>query len=303
MEAETLHRRALTTQNNAIYGLASISNRRPGATQYIYEDSAGQGTYAYVVDTGVRTSHREFQGRATNGFSVFPDTNIDYDGHGTHVAATIAGVTYGVAKKANVIAVKVFRGREGTTADVMKGYEWTINDIVNKKRQNTAVVNMSLGGGVSRAFNDLVAAASSRGIVTVVAAGNDLKDASNYSPASAPSAITVGAVDAQWNLARGWFDPNTGIEYGSNWGPTLDIFAPGDEILSAGIASDSQAVYKSGTSMATPHVAGLALFVLSVDGVTGPQNVRDRLVANSGKNVIGGQLNGSPNRMANNGRP
>lgn len=293
-----MEKRDLTTQESAPWGLAAVSHRQPNATGYIYDTAAGQGTFGYVMDTGIRATHREFQGRASTGWTGWTGDDRDISGHGTHVAGTVGGVTFGVAKKATIIAVKVFHGTTTSTSIIMGGFDWAVNDIVSKGRQDKSVINQSLGGPFSRAWNDAIEAAFTRGVLSVIAAGNAQRDASEVSPASAPNAVTVGAVDRNWRIVTNW--PNG---QGSNYGPVLDIFAPGDGIESAEPNSDSQSGLRSGTSMASPHVAGLALYAMSVDGVRGAQAVTDHLIKNSGKGVVTGPLRGSPNRFANNANP
>ena len=134
------------TQTNAPWGLGRISHRNKGSTDYIYDERAGQGCFGYTIDSSVNDAHVDFQGRATRGYNAIPgEQNVDTLGHGTHVAGTMAGNTYGVAKKASIIAVKVFAGSSSTTSIIMDGYAWAINDIVSKGRTKKAVINMSLG--------------------------------------------------------------------------------------------------------------------------------------------------------------
>lgn len=281
---------ALVTQSPAIYGLASISHRKTGASNYIYDGSAGQNTYAYVVDTGINTGHVEFEGRASLGYNAVSGVAFtDTVGHGTHCAGTIGSKTYGVAKKANLIAVKVFDGESGSTSTILSGYNWAVNDIRSKGRTGTSVVSMSLGGGYSSAFNNAIQSAYDAGVVTVVAAGNENTDAGNTSPASAPSAITVGAI--QSNNARASY---------SNYGSVLDIFAPGTNILSTWIGSSTATNTISGTSMATPHVAGLVLYLKALEGLASPGAVTQRLINLATTGVVSDAKN-SPNRLAYNG--
>lgn len=289
-EEENISKKALTTQTGAPWGLGTISHRTSGSTSYIYDTAAGTNTYAYVVDTGVNTGHTEFGGRATLGYTAFQGDTTDSVGHGTHVSGTIAGRTYGVAKLANIVGVKVFQGSSSSTSIIIAGFNWAVNDIVSKSRQTRSVINLSLGGGVSTTFNNAVASASSSGVLSVVAAGNSAADASTFSPASAPSAVTVGAVDSNWAIASF-----------SNYGTVLDVFAPGVGVLSAWIGSTSATNTISGTSMASPHVAGLALYGISVAGVSGVTGVTNWIVSTSTKNVVTGNLRNSPNRLANNG--
>lgn len=287
--AVAAQKRALTTQSDATWGLGTVSHRSPGSNEYVYDTNAGSGTFAYVVDTGIRVTHQEFEGRATAGYTAFLLDNADTFGHGTHVAGTIGGKTYGVAKKAELISVKVFKGSSSTTSIILSGFNWAVNDIISKGRTKKAAVNMSLGGGYSAAFNRAVESASDKGVLSVIAAGNEDQDASNVSPASAPSAITVGAIDESWTIAP----------Y-SNWGTSLDIFAPGSLVKSAWKDSDSDTKVISGTSMATPHAVGLALTAMSVDGISGVGPVTERLTSTATPNAVQGEINGSPNLIGYN---
>ncbi|KAG8406399.1 hypothetical protein J3458_021232 [Metarhizium acridum] len=295
---ESAVKRDLTTQESAPWGLAAISHREANAAGYIHDTAAGAGTFGYVVDSGVRTTHQEFEGRASTGWTGYPGDESDTLGHGTHVAGTVGGKTFGVAKKATIISVKVFQGKEGSTSIVLAGFDWAVNDIISKGRRDKSAINLSLAGPYSRAWNEAVRTAFTKGVLSIVAAGNAQADAGNYSPASAPNAVTVGAVNQNWGIVTDW-----PVGQGSNYGTVLDIFAPGDNILSAGFNSDSESRFDSGTSMAAPHVTGLALYAISVDGVRGAKAVTDHLIKNSGKGVVTGPLRGSPNRFANNGNP
>jgi oryzin len=288
-EPEEPSKRAETTQTGATWGLGTISHRASGFTSYIYDTIAGTNTYAYVVDTGIRTTHNEFSGRASAVWTGYSGDNADTNGHGSHVAGTIGGATYGVAKRANLLAVKVFQGSSATTSIIISGYNWAANDIITKSRTNAAVINLSLGGSFSSAFNSAVNNAASSGVVTVVAAGNSAVDAANTSPASAASAITVGAIDSTWTIASF-----------SNYGSVLDIFAPGVSVLSVGISSNTATATLSGTSMSSPHVAGLVLYGFSVEGATGVSGVTNWLTSTASSGVRG-SLRGSPNRIGNNG--
>lgn len=290
VEADQIwHINALVTQSQSTWGLSSISHKTAGKSGYIYDSTAGSGTYGYVVDTGINTAHVEFEGRASNGYNAVGGAFTDTVGHGTHVAGTIASKTYGISKKANVIAVKVFAGESGSTSTILDGYQWAVNDIRAKGRTAKAAINLSLGGGYSAAFNKAVTAAYNGGVVTVVAAGNDDVDASGDSPASAPEAITVGSIDK--TNARSYF---------SNFGAILDVFAPGSDILSTWIGSTTATNTISGTSMATPHVVGLVLYLQAKEGLSTPKAVADRIVGLSTKNAVT-DVQGSPNRIAYNG--
>jgi oryzin len=289
---QTWHLYALTTQRGAPWGLASISgNGSTSAQDYFYDDSAGEGTFAYVLDSGVFTSHTEFEGRASLGFNAYPGTeHEDTVGHGTHVAGSIAGKTYGVAKKAEVISVKVFGDEDSTTDIIMDGFEWAVEDIVSKGREAVSVINMSLGGGFSAAFNRAVDAATAKGVLSVVAAGNEFMNAANVSPASAESALTVGAIGE--NNAKPGF---------SNFGSVVDIFAPGVEIVSAWITGPSATFSADGTSMAAPHVAGLALYLSALEGLSGGSGTKEYLLSIGVKGVLSSIGSGSPNLLAYNG--
>lgn len=283
---------ALTTQSSVpSWGLGAISHKAgAGSTSYVYDSSAGTGTYAYIIDTGINAAHTDFGGRASLGYSAVTGSTADTVGHGTHVAGTIGGTTYGVAKQATIIAVKVFQGDEGTTADVLDGYSWAVNDITSKGRAGVAAISLSLGGGVSTAFNNAVQSAYTSGVISVVAAGNEAQNVANVSPASAANAITVGATTS----ANRW------ATY-SNFGAGVDILAPGSSITSAWIGSTSASNSISGTSMATPHVTGLVLYLKALEGLTSPASVTSRIKALASSGVITGVPSGTVNSLAYNG--
>ncbi|EMT63074.1 peptidase S8/S53 domain-containing protein [Fusarium oxysporum II5] len=282
------------TQQRSTWGLGSISHRTPHFNNYIYDSSAGAGTYAYVVDTGINIGHDEFQGRAALGYNAYPGAEfVDANGHGTHCAGTIAGKEYGVAKRANLIAVKVFHTGSSRTDIVLDGYNWAVTNITNTPgRKEQAVISMSLGGSRSDAFNAAVQAAYSAGVHTVVAAGNDNADAAKYSPASAPNATTIGAIDV--DNKRAIF---------SNYGELVDLFAPGVNVKSAWYTSNSATNTISGTSMACPHVAGLSLYLRAKEGLTTPESVARRLKELATSGVVQDAGSGSPNLLAYNGAP
>ncbi|KAK1584931.1 subtilase [Colletotrichum navitas] len=287
--------RALTTQTGATWGLGSISHKTSGSTQYVYDTSAGADTYAYVVDSGVISTHTQFGGRVTLGYNVYTGTHTDTLGHGTHVAGTIGGSTYGVAKQTNIISVKVFQGATGTTSSILAGFNWAVNDIVSKGRAARSVVNMSLGGPASTTWTTAVNAAYSQGVLSVVAAGNgddfgNPLPVSSQSPANVPNALTVAAIDSSWTPA-----------YFTNYGAGVDIFAPGVSILSAWIGGNSATNSISGTSMAAPHVTGLALYLQALEGITTPAALTARIKALGTSGRITGTLSGSPNLIAYNG--
>jgi oryzin len=282
---------SVLTQNPATWGLGRLSHRDPGSTDYMYDGSAGEGTYAYMIDTGLYTGHFEFEGRASFGYNALPGTaDSDRQGHGTHTAGTVGGKTFGVAKHAQLIAVKVFDEGGGLTSKILDGFNWAVSDIRSKGRVGKAVINMSLGGGHSDAFNAAVQAAYDAGIVTVVAAGNQGRDVGNDSPASAPAAITVSAVD-QTDAQPSY----------SNFGRSVDIYAPGSNILSAGIAGPTATMAMSGTSMAAPHVTGLVLYLMAKEGVSSPNDIVAKLKHLADEGLVRKMGPGSPNLLAYNG--
>lgn len=238
----------------------------------------------------VNSAHTDFGGRASLGYTAVSGTT-DTVGHGTHVAGTIAGSKYGVAKQATVVAVKVFAGDSGTTADVLDGFDWAVNDIISKGRTSVSAISMSLGGGLSTAFNSAVNSAYSSGVITVVAAGNDGANAANTSPASAANAVTVGATTNTDSLAS----------Y-SNYGAVVDILAPGTGITSDWIGSTSAVATISGTSMATPHVTGLVLYLKGLGGLTTPATTIARLKSLATTGLISGVPSGTTNSFVYNGQ-
>ncbi|HCA84823.1 MAG TPA: serine protease [Streptomyces sp.] len=256
----------------------------PLDNSYSYPASAGAGVSAYVIDTGVRTSHQDFGGRASSGWDFVDNDAVaqDGNGHGTHVAATVAGTSYGVAKQADIVAVRVLDDAgSGTTAQVIAGIDW-----VTENAEKPAVANMSLGGFANSQLDTAVRNAVAAGVTFTVAAGNNGLPASFFSPARVQEAITVGATDR--NDARASF---------SNWGSRVDLFAPGVDITSAWNTSDTASETISGTSMAAPHTAGVAALHLGDHPSDGPSAVAAALVAASAKGKVGGAGFGSPNRL------
>ncbi|WP_369212843.1 S8 family peptidase [Streptomyces flavofungini] len=279
--------RADATQSSAPWGLDRIDQARlPLSGTYTYPDSAGSGVTAYVIDTGVRVSHSEISGRAVNGYdAVDGDTTAqDGNGHGTHVATTIAGKTYGVAKKAKVVAVRVLDNNgSGTTAGVVAGIDWVTS---NHAAGAPAVANLSLGGGASTTLDNAVKNSIADGVTYAVAAGNANTDAANTSPARVPAALTVGAT--------GNTDARAGF---SNYGSVLDIFAPGVNIKAGWNTGDTATNTISGTSMATPHVAGAAAVYLAGHTSATPAQVSAALVNGATPNVVTSPGSGSPNKL------
>ncbi|MFD4377423.1 S8 family peptidase [Streptomyces sp. NPDC058486] len=267
------------------WGLDRIDQKAlPLNQSYTYPDSAGQGVTAYIIDTGVRISHSDFGGRAANGYDAIDNDNTAQDGHGhgTHVAGTVAGSSYGVAKKAKIVGVRVLDNNgSGTTEQVVAGIDWVTRNAVKP-----AVANMSLGGGVDTVLDQAVRNSIAAGITYAVAAGNDNSNASNYSPARVTEAITVGSTTS--TDARSSF---------SNYGSVLDIFAPGSSIKSAWNTNDTATNTISGTSMATPHVAGAAALHLAANPTATPAQVSTALTTAATPNVVTSPGSGSPNKL------
>ncbi|MFJ8635292.1 S8 family peptidase [Streptomyces sp. NPDC093568] len=274
-----------TTQTSAPWGLDRIDQTSlPLSGTYTYPDSAGSGVTAYVIDTGVRITHQQISGRASYGYdAVDGDTTAaDGNGHGTHVATTIAGSTYGVAKKAKIVAVRVLdNSGSGTTAGVIAGIDWVTNN-----HSGPSVANLSLGGGASSTLDTAVRNSIASGVTYAVAAGNSNANASSYSPARVTEAITVGATTS--SDARASY---------SNYGSVLDIFAPGSSITAGWYTSDTATNTISGTSMATPHVAGAAAVYLASHTSATPAAVASALTSGATTNVVTSPGSGSPNRL------
>ncbi|EOA87849.1 uncharacterized protein SETTUDRAFT_39300 [Exserohilum turcica Et28A] len=284
---------AIVTQSSPPWDLASISSRTPGATSYVYDDSAGKGTFSYVIDTGVRITHNDFEGRAIWGFNAVSGTaNADNDGHGTHVAGTVGGAKYGVAKKTTIVAVKVLDGASGSASDVFAGFNWAVNDIVSKGRTNTGVINISLGGSASTTWDAAITAAWNKGVLIVAVAGNSNAPASNNSPGRSPEVICVGNVEID--------NTRHGGGGGSNYGSAVDIFAAGTNIVSASNLNDSGSATQTGTSMASPHVAGLVSYLRGLEGPSTAAAVKARVYALGTPNVVKDPM-GSTNLLAYNG--
>ena len=273
-------------QANATWGLDRIDQRGlPFNGEYSFT-STGRGVSAYVVDTGILATHTELAGRVLSGFTAVADANgtTDCNGHGTHVSGTIAGTTYGVAKDATLIPVRVLGcSGAGTVSGVIAGIDWMIS---NHAAGVPAVANMSIGGGLSTSLNSAVDRAVADGIAVVVAAGNSNLDACTTSPASAASALTVGASNLLDNRASF-----------SNWGTCVDLFAPGQSITSAGISSPTATASLSGTSMASPHVAGAVALYLQQNPNSTPAATSTAINNAATRGVVSNVGTGSPNRL------
>lgn len=262
--------------------MPSGSGRRGGGRPD--PDSGGSGTTVYVLDTGVRITHQEISGRASYGYDFVDNdaTAQDGAGHGTHVATTVAGSTYGVAKKAKIVAVRVLgNDGSGTTAGVIAGVDWiTANHVAS------SVANVSLGGGASTTLDNAVSRSIASGVTYSIAAGNSGALASSYSPARVATAITVGATTS--TDARATY---------SNHGPTVDLFAPGSAITAGWNTSDSATYTGNGTSFAAPHVSGAAAVYLTNHPGASPAAVASALVNGATSNVLTGVGTGSPNKL------
>lgn len=302
------------TEKQAPWGLARISHRDSlnfgTFNKYLYASEGGEGVDAYVIDTGCNTEHVDFGGRAHWGKTIpAGDEDEDGNGHGTHCSGTIAGKKYGVAKKANVYAVKVLRSNgSGSMSDVVKGVEFAATrhleqaqDAKDGKRKGFkgSVANMSLGGGKSPSLDQAVNAAVQHGLHFAVAAGNDNADACSYSPAAAEEPLTVGA--SALDDSRAYF---------SNFGKCTDIFAPGLSILSTWIGSRHAVNTISGTSMASPHICGLLAYYLSLQpahesefsvGAITPKKLKADLISVSTTGALDGIPKDTPNKLAWNG--
>jgi subtilisin family serine protease len=277
---------ATDTQTGATWGLDRIDQRAlPLGQAYTY-NATGAGVKAYIVDTGIRTTHAEFGGRAGGGYTAVADGRgvQDCNGHGTHVAGTVGGTTSGVAKRASLVPVRVLDcAGAGTSSGVVAGIDWITAD---HGAGQPAVANLSLGGPASQAIDTAVANSILDGVTYAVAAGNDNVDACTVSPARVANAITVGATTSA--DARSSF---------SNYGTCLDLFAPGSSITSASYTADTASAIMSGTSMATPHAAGVAALYLQGSPSATPATVRNAIVNSTTANAVSGAGTGSPNRL------
>jgi len=286
---------ACRVQQDATWGIDRLDSRDlPLLSNYTYSRT-GAGVDVYIVDTGIYTGNVDFEGRAIWGANFVGDgKDTDCNGHGTHVAGTVGSATYGVAKGVTLIAVKVLGcSGQGTTSGVIDGIAWTANQASSKKKPSVA--NMSLGGGASSAMDNAIKGAIGAGVTFVVAAGNDNADACNYSPARVPEAITIGATGTSSNQdIRASF---------SNYGTCVDVFAPGLEITSTWIGSPTAINTISGTSMASPHTAGVAALLLEEYPSAAPDDIAQLITSTATPDIIDlqckvfGTCRNSPNTL------
>ncbi|MEW2611105.1 S8 family peptidase [Streptomyces sp. NPDC047880] len=274
-----------TQKNPPSWGLDRLDQpKAPPDRSYTWPRSAGAGVTVYVIDTGVRTTHRDFAGRAGHGWDFVGNDRdaSDANGHGTHVAGTVAGTVHGVAKKARIVSVRVLDAAgAGTTARVIAGIDW-----VTRHARKPAVANLSLGGPRNERLDAAVRASIASGVTYTVAAGNDGRPAGLYSPGSVEQAVTVGATDRE--------DAKPAF---SNHGPALDLFAPGVDITSASAVSDTARATRSGTSMASPHAAGAAALYLADHRKATPAQVGRALTASAANGKVSGRGLGSPDKL------
>ncbi len=272
-----------TTQNNAVWGLDRVDQKNlPLDSNYTYAQT-GLGVTAYIVDTGILASHQQFSGRVKSGYTSISDGKgtTDCNGHGTHVAGTVGGTTYGIAKEVTLVPIRVLGcDGAGTSSGVLAGLDWII-----KNGKKPAVVNMSLSGGVSSSLDNAIVTLYDNGYTPVVAAGNSNADACNASPAREAKAITVAATD----------NTDTRANF-SNYGSCVDIFAPGTQIKSAWYDSNTATKVSNGTSMATPHVAGIVAELLQSTPTATPQTITTNLLKQATTNLVKDPAN-SPNRL------
>ncbi|KAI1175065.1 peptidase S8/S53 domain-containing protein [Nemania sp. FL0916] len=282
---------AFVTQSGSTWGLSRISHHSRSASGYVYDETAGEGTCAYVVDTGIYTAHAEFEGRATFLANYADSSNSDGNGHGTHVAGTIGSKTYGVAKKTKLYAVKVLNASgSGSTSGVVAGMNYVTSDSATRSCPKGSVANMSLGGTSSSSINSAARAMINAGVFLAVAAGNSNTDASTTSPAGESTVCTVGASTSS----------DTRASF-SNYGTVVDIFAPGQDVLSTWNSGGTNTI--SGTSMASPHIAGLGAYLLAAEGARAPQALCSYIASIATSGALTSVPSGTVNKIAFNNNP
>ena len=283
VENDTIMKVDATTQSNPDWGLDRIDQKNlPLDSAYSYLQT-GSGTTAYIVDTGILSTHQQFSGRVLSGYTAISDGNgtSDCHGHGTHVAGTVGGSTYGVAKNVSLVPIRILGcDGSGASSNVIAGLDWIL-----KNGKKPAVVNISLGGEANASLDSAVENLFNNGYVMVVAAGNSNTDACSSSPARVSKAITVAATDST----------DTRASY-SNYGSCVDIFAPGSQINSSWIGSNTATKVLNGTSMATPHVVGVVAEMLQSTPTATPQTISTNLLNQASNNVVKNP-SGSPNRL------
>ncbi len=283
VENDTIMKIDATTQSNPDWGLDRIDQKNlPLDSAYSYLQT-GSGTTAYIVDTGILSTHQQFSGRVLSGYTAISDGNgtSDCHGHGTHVAGTVGGSTYGVAKNVSLVPIRILGcDGSGASSNVIAGLDWIL-----KNGKKPAVVNMSLGGEANASLDSAVENLFNNGYVMVVAAGNSNTDACSSSPARVSKAITVAATDST----------DTRASY-SNYGSCVDIFAPGSQINSSWIGSNTATKVLNGTSMATPHVVGVVAEMLQSTPTATPQTISNNLLNQASNNVVKNP-SVSPNRL------
>jgi len=271
------------SQNGATWGIDRVAERDLDLDGVYRYGATGSGVDAYIVDTGININHKDFGGRAIWGANFVDNQNTDCNGHGTHVAGTVGSNTYGVAKAVTLIAVKVLDcDGSGTNSGVIAGINWVASSYASRKRPSVA--NMSLGGGKSTATDNAVTAGVKAGVTFVVAAGNDNANACNYSPAACATAITVGATGTDVDTKNNQIDNRA---YFSNFGTCVSVFAPGLEITSTWIGSKNTEILTiSGTSMASPHVCGIAALYIGNHPTYTPAQVKSWMISNASTGII-----------------